>query len=319
MLCPLCGKPVTPGAAFCPHCGAAQRPAASSEPRPPSPNASRPSAPVSSVAAAFDADRKRKNLAIAVGGLLALIAALFGVRGLLQKGASTPAPTLQVRRDAPRPNLALPARIDPAPLEKGATKITMPADIEAWLKHLERCEKIKDGIMEDQSNKLTAMGPEIQAQAIKAFLPNPATGEFDDNQPDPGKFAAAKLGDLRGPWDDLQRTFLSVPAPAECQKIASDYNTGLSQTADAIADLAKILSSLGGEASADISSAKSAGVSANEGAVKGFKSADEGVTAICAKYETRKWFQLTGIGMSGSPLAMPGLGASGGGMGLPGQ
>lgn len=344
MFCPRCGKPVPAGAAFCPACGSPVAPASTRPPAAASPQAARPvpapsaprtavpagAAPAVGVAADFEAQQRRTRLTMAGVGTLALIAALFGARslGLLRLGGASPRAGLQVRGEGPESALQLPSSVPPPglqlpgkaatpSLQEPGTRKVMPADVEAWLKHLEECERIKQSVVNDQASSGMTAQDELEAQKLKQWL---------DDDPDsdsgkaPNQYAKEHYMDkFSAPWIALKRKFLSVNPPQECVAIASSYNTGLSQMPDVMHDLGEVLAGDLSHPDEAIKAAKQA-LPLSQVATTNFRQTDDGVAAICSKYEKAKWFGVTGINIDG-PGGLGMFGGLGGqsGSGLPGM
>ena len=308
MPCPRCGKPIPNGAAFCPSCGLAT---AAPPPRP-----AVPTAPTS-VAADFDAQRRRNRWVIAGVSLAAVVAAFFGARamGFLQLGAASPKPSLQVRAEGPAPALQLPTRVDPLPVKQGAARVTMPDDVAAWLRHLEACEGEKNRISADQTAQVMVLMQKMQVLGAGMAMLNDA-GELDpgsDENKEPGAYARDKVLDFRPPWTRLVEYFNSYPPPPECRPLASDFNRALSEVPGVMGDLGNLLDTAAKDPTAALKAANGMKNTSAGEIDRYFGTADAKLGEICAKYDTQKWFAIkTDVG--GSPLSMFGN-LGGGGLG----
>lgn len=275
-------------------------------PRPAS--APRPSAaPASAVAADFDAQRKRNRLIYAGVAVAALLAAFFGLRaaGLLRLGADAPKPALQVRAEGPRPALQLPAQAAPPPLKQGAERKQMPADVEEWLKHLEKCEQMKVAISGDQMAEAMVLTQKMQALGAGMGLMDPYDQSKDgDEDKDPGTYAKGKVMDFRPRWQELLDFFNSKPPPDECKPLAADYNRALSEVPGMMGDIGDILNNVSNDPAAALQQIqKFKGGSYGE-IDRYFQRADVKLTQICQKYEHNKWFNVKADVQGGSPLSM---------------
>ena len=309
MPCPRCGKPIPNGAAFCPSCGLA---VAAAPVRPLA-----PSVPRATVAADFDAQRKRNRWLTAGLGAFALVGAFFGARalGFLKLGASSPKPSLQVRAEGPAPALQMPSRVDPVPLQQGAKRAQMPADVRAWLEHLEKCEKEKNRISADQMAEAMVLTQKMQGLGAAMGMLNDQ-GQIDpgsDENKEPGAYAKEKVLNFRPPWDRLVTFFNAYPPPAECRPLASDFNRALSEVPGVMGDLGSVLSTASTDPTAALKVVNGMKNTSANDIDKYFGTADSKLGEICAKYETPKWFGIkTDVG--GSPLAAFGS-LGGGGLG----
>jgi len=269
------------------------------------PVAPNPFVGASSVAADFDAQRRRNRWAIAVGCALALIAGLFGLRAALRLGAASPAPALQVRGEAPPPALALPAQATPPPLTKNATRLVMPADVEAWLKHLEKCEAMKVTISGDQMAEAMVLMQKMQTLGAGMGLMNPYDqSQGGDEDKDPGTYAKGKVMDFRPRWDQLLQFFNSVPPPEECKPLAADFNRALGEVPGMMGDIGDVLNDVTTDPSAALQKANKIKGGSYGDIDRYFARADQKLSDICAKYEKNKWFNIKADVQGGSPLSM---------------
>ena len=268
------------------------------------------------MAAGFAAQRQRNRWATAGVAAAALLAAFFGLRaaGLLRLGAGAPKPGLQVRADGPRPALQLPAQSAPAPLAVGAERKQMPADVEEWLKHLQRCEEEKVTISGDQMAEAMVLAQKMQALGAGMGMMDPyEQSQGGDEDKDPGTYAKGKVMDFRPRWDALLTFFNSKRPPDECKPLAADFNQALSEVPGMMGDIGDILNAASSDPSAALQ-----GIQKFKGGSYGeidryFARADQKLGAICSKYEKAKWFNIKADVQGGSPLGMFGNmgGASG--------
>ena len=247
-------------------------------------------------------------------GLVALVGAFFGARalGFLKLGASSPRPALQVRAEGPAPALQMPSRVDPVPLQQGAKRAQMPADVRAWLEHLEKCEKEKARISADQMAEAMVLTQKMQGLGAAMGMLNDQ-GVLDpgsDENKEPGAYARDKVLNFRPAWDRLVTFFNSYPPPAECRPIASDFNRALSEIPGVMGDLGNLLNTAAQDPTAALKAANGMKNTSATDIDRYFGTADAKLGEICAKYETPKWFSIkTDVG--GSPLAA--FGSLGGG------
>ena len=347
MFCSRCGKPAPAGAAFCPACGtpmgvpAAARPAVPQPAPRPTPRSTAPvvgGSPVAppttgAVAADFEAQRRRNRWTALGIGAAALVAAFLGASalGILRLGASSSKPGLRVASKGPAsalqmpgridpPALQLPGRVDPPALTQGATRKQMPADVEAWLKHLQKCEETKVTISGDQMAEALVLMQKMQALGAGMGLMDPydqSQGEGGDKSP--GDYAKGKVMDFRPRWQGLVDFFNSVPPPEECKPLAADFNRALSEVPGMMGDIGDVLNNVSSDPSKALQEANKLKGGSYGDIDRYFARADQKLSDICAKYDHNKWFNIKADVSGGSPLSMFGnLGGSGGG-GLPGM
>lgn len=257
------------------------------------------------VAASYDAQRKRNRLAMVLVACAALIAALFGLKaaGLIRLGASSPSDSLPLSarngnhsldRSAETGNvLQKPADTNPAPIGREDTIPVMPPDVEAWLKHLEKCENMKVEIAGDQAAEVSVWMQKMQALGAGMGLMNPYDQSSDgDEDKSPNDYAKGKMMDLRPKWEQLIQFFNSVPPPAECQPLASDFNRALNQIPDAMGDLGEILNGAMDDPQKALQSAKKMQNGSYNDIDRYFGRADQKLSDICSKYRHNKWFNI---------------------------
>jgi hypothetical protein len=271
--------------------------------------------------AAAELDQKRKNRMVMVGvAIAALLAVLFGLKaaGLLKLGAATPQPALQVRADGPTPALALPAEVKPAPLQQGAERKQMPADVEEWLKHLEKCEQEKVTISGDQMAEAMVLMQKMQALGAGMGLMDPYDQSKDgEEDKDPGSYAKGKVMDFRPRWEQLLAFFNSKVPPEECKPLAADFNRALGEVPGMMGDIGDILNSVSNDPSAALQQMQKFKGGSYGDIDRYFARADQKLSEICKKYDHNKWFNIKADVQGGSPISMfgnmGGAGALGGG------
>lgn len=249
-------------------------------------------------------------------GLLAAILALSGVLGL---GAGRPEPVLVARgsNETP-PLLEKHGEAPPSLLADDTERIEMPADVRAWLEHLERIEKEKVVIHEDQAIEMMGMMGSIQQQVLGKI------GDLAD--PDSDAVPAAKadeilpIEDLKKPWIELRRKFNDgPPVPEECRALRDRYDDALMQVPGAMADIVDIAGNLfDPEKGPRIRELRDLQRKHKQYIDEPMRQADREVGAICSKYRTRKWFSISPDVSLGGALGGFGGGGLGPGLGLGG-
>lgn len=321
MNCPRCGKPLGAGATFCMHCG--QMLAAA-----PSPNA--PMTPVIPAAALpGQPSRARTMLAGAALTVLVLAAVAWGLNsaGVLRLGGGgSPGDSLRQAGEGQGGNslmapgdggsgsmLEAQGNSDPgAMLPSQAERARMPQDVYDWLEHLRRCcEKYE----EINASQLDAFRPLASILDVKRRDPSSLLREDESGSESPEArldveplIELAKHFDSATPkWRGLVNRFNERKPPAECQAIAIDFDQALTNIYAEVSDLAESLREPGGYETKLPAFMALLGKSTSS-IDDAFDRADEGVSAICEKYEVRKWFKvrsqrtmpsLTGLGIPG--------------------
>ena len=235
--------------------------------------------------------------ALVVGGL----AGVFGSRllsrtagapdtGALAKTGQAPAPILEKTAVAPTPTLDRTAR---AP--RG-----MPADVRAWLEHLERIEAKRGELSRRGVSQILVMMPSANMgtdlQGLKDLV-NGATDPMNEtgNAPEP-RTSADRVGDataeMRTSWRALLNEYDAARPPASLRPLAESYRNALRETADMIGDLTGAIAG----SSADPTSAitKLQGMKGASARIDGYgKRADAELGRVCDEFDTRKWFSIS--------------------------
>jgi hypothetical protein len=233
MKCPRCGNPVNPSAAQCPNCAQPLRPTA-----PQATTTATATLATTSMQQAFEAQRKRNTTIGIIVGVIALLAAIgFGIQsGALGAFGNNPNKKL----------LSAPASSGGNVLAKNAAQdpnATMPADVLAWLKHLEKCEAKKVEISGNQAAEVTVWMQKNSALGAGMGMMNPYDQSGDGEDKAPGSYTKGKVLDLRKDWQELIDFFHSVQPPDECQPIAMDFDRSLNQIPAEMGDIGDILNS----------------------------------------------------------------------------
>lgn len=264
--------------------------------------------------------RNQKAAMLALGLVALVLAALLGLSasGILRFGAQTP-PTgqLAAKGMAPNNNILQESGTAPAPvLEKTAEgPPPMPADVEAWLKHLEKCEKAKVEISGDQSAEITVFMQKNSVLGAGMGLMNPydQSGDGTDDK-DPGTYTKGKILDLRPLWQELITYFNSVPPPEECKPLADDFNQAISEIPGMMGDLGEVLNEVSTNPEKALQTVNKMKNGSYDGIDRYFARADQKLGAICAKYARNKWFNIqTDVGAGGmfSKGMLGGIGGAG--------
>jgi hypothetical protein len=219
MNCPKCGKPLTPGGAFCPSCGL---------PTPPVTGAPVQSATV----AAFDDQAKRNRIILGIIFVLALIAAILTglvLSGALKFGAKAPEQrALEAKGQMPGRVLESQGTAPPPVLPQTAQRAVMPQNIRDWLAHLRRCEELKRELTVQQGSQMTSMMTSFMAGISSVDMVRQLTDPDSDISKGPH---SDEFGEMTRTmmirWTDLSDQFRSYPPPTECQPLAAAFDGGL--------------------------------------------------------------------------------------------
>ena len=199
---------------------------------------------------AFDSVLKPKRaympLVIAWGCGLALLGLLFAT-GALRLGGRSGDSALQVpgesqdvsllkKGETGGPGLTVTGEASPPKIaEEG---IGMPDDVRKWLEHLKRVDGLREGY--NNSFAMTLIG-KITSLRPGTFL-NEEDGAVDEAQ----RKAAAQgfTGDVDNFFAKLTEDFQSLPPPAECGPIASQYATVLLETRGMLGQISQAVENL---------------------------------------------------------------------------
>lgn len=262
---------------------------------------------------ALVAKKQRNAVLLSIAVVITVLAAFAGMAasGLIKIGGAAPPPGLSAKAgatdsmltrpgDEPEAMLTRPAEEKaPALVESGP--ISMPADVRAWLEHLERIEKKKNDLHVDQSDTAKMAAKMLEgAGGITSIEDVNTLTDPDAAMPDMRGDVTAMFEELKQPWVALRAEFQRGPrVPAECAGLAATYSAALANIPSTIDQLTGIVSGFNPQDSNAQSLAERArsaarGVGRNhKGSVDGsFSQADELLETICEKYNTRKWFDI---------------------------
>lgn len=246
---------------------------------------------------AADGTRRRNTILAAVAGALA-VGALIGIGGmrLLDASRKTPGPVLAANAPAPPAVLARTAQAPPPALDVKAESKAMPADVRAWLEHLERIERKRGELSRQGVAKVLVMMPNanmgIDAQGLRDLV-NGATDPENAKEPETSADRIEKAtGDLGADFDALQREYDTVPPPQACRTLANGYRNALRETGAMISDLVRTIDGAANDPQSAI--ARLEGMKGDSARIDGYgRSADTELGRICNTYETRKWFSIS--------------------------
>jgi hypothetical protein len=229
-----------------------------------------------------------------------------------QVGAGPGKSDLNLVGDPARPDLSL--GYEPAgPNTQMADK--MPADVRDWLKHLERTEAERKSMATSQIAQLLPMMMSGSSAGIQELLNEALTGEESSTQSARDASLKPKVTQsatqMRQRWKDLNVFFNSKQPPLECVPIKNSYEHCLGETSAMVLEILDTVESAGNtEAGSQDALSKllaMMGTSGNRIDVAG-EQADRAVGEICHKYDTFKWFSISGDHGGLGGLGIGGLG-----------
>lgn len=279
MNCPRCGQPLVPGASFCSRCG--QAIAQAPGPRRDNPTGPTPSMPPGGVPqGVYQQPRKSNALLIGGGAILgiALLLLLLKISGVFA------AP-----QEAPN-SVALQKITEANP--------TMPPDVLAWLKHLEKVEAEKKELSIKEQAEFSVFATKLSVEGAAISSENPVDNPIPDTGQSPDLATASKFHDLQPEYEALIKEFESLPPPAECKSIADDYHRALSEIPGMVGDLMSILNQNQGDLSSALAKMNQMKDKSYSAIDKPFEQADERVQVLCDKYHKSKWFNIGDVGGS---------------------
>lgn len=188
---------------------------------------------------------------------------------------------------------ALQAYAEPAEATRDLQK-TMPADVRAWLEHLERIERRRQGMATDQvAGALVSLASIQGAGGAAAMLEGLLGGDATAPDPEPPSVSLGKdAASWRAEWARLQEEFQSVAPPAVCVPVRNAYARALDGTAAMISEVvAQVENSAQDPKAAVAALSRLRGTSASRIDVAAAE-ADRGVGDVCSQYDTPKWFSI---------------------------
>jgi hypothetical protein len=270
----------------------------------------------------FDAQRRRNTtIGAIVGAIALLVAVFFGVRAFNNLRAQAGTPDRNVlNAPAKGPNRVLEARGTNGPpvLNKNDSKpvpLTMPPDVLAWLKHLEKCEAMKVAISGDQAAEVSVMMQKMGVLGAGMGLMDPYDqSQEGEGDKEPSGYAKGKILDLRPRWEQLITFFNSVPPPAECKPVADDFNRAIGEIPGMMGDLADVLNTAASDPQNALKTVKKLQNTSYGDIDRYFGRCDQKVSQICNKYNMNKWFNIkTDVLAGGMMGAHGGIGGGAGG------
>lgn len=221
---------------------------------------------------------------------------------------------VQLGFDPTMPDLRQGHQPDPGP--QVADK--MPQEVREWLLHLERTESERNRMTKAQLGSVLGMmtgfggGGSLEALANEALTGEEATVQEYD--PSKRERAQGETAAIRKSWKDLNAYFNSKQPPAECVPIKNAYEQCLGETSAMMLDILGQLEKAESDPQAALNGLISM-MGTSEGKIDvAAKQTDGMVGQICHKYDTWKWFSISGD-IGGGLGALGGLGGGLGDLG----
>lgn len=216
--------------------------------------------------------------------------------------ASDPATAVLPKVNEPNSTLAQTAPVD----------TPMPADIRAWLEHLQRIEARRVDITADQIGDMLVFMTGLQSSKITDAISG-ILGEDDiiPTGPTASDRLTNKAEDTRAAWRLLVDEFRSMPPPPECVPIAASYDQTLGETSAMMVEIIAAVESAGDNPQAAIAAlTRMQGTSSNR--IDSLaRDADRQVAEVCDRYRTRKWFSIASDVGGGAMGKIGGIGGLG--------
>ena len=250
---------------------------------------------------ASDGVRRRNTIIASVAAAL-VVGAIAGIGGmrLLAATRETPKPVLAKNAELPPPTLAKTAQAPPPVLDATADKKVMPADVRAWLEHLERIERKREELANRGVAELRVMLAGMSGGASLEALKNAVKGTEDPmNTPDvqPSPAVSNNAEKKRQEWDQLLNEYNSVIPPLRCRNLADTYRSALREAGAMTVDVLSIFEGAQQGSSDDAMSAvaKLQGILDKKQThrIDAYgRDSDRELGVICAEFQTRKWFSI---------------------------
>lgn len=181
---------------------------------------------------------------------------------------------------------------------------TMPADVRAWLEHLERTERKRVAMATDQLSSAMVTLATLQGlggaeKILEGLLTEDPAGS-DPKPPTADVASGAAEGEAQ--WRSLRTEFDTLPPPTECVPVRNAYVRALSETASMIGEIRGLVASASSDPAAAIAALNKLKGTSSERIDVAAGEADRGVGEICARYDARKWFSVN-KDVGGGPLS----------------
>jgi len=264
------------------------------------------SAPAAAGSAALPMPRRNSAVWWALGGVVAVGALLAGLQAFGILGLSGPKkgdPVL-ARDQSPAASVLQRPGSSPAPVLP-RDQVSMPADVRAWLEHLERIEKAKQELQQEQADELMISMRSIDS-LVSGFGLDGLLNEETTGDPEAGIESFMPIEKMMGQWKDLRKRFNEEgpPVPEECRALRDHYDGVLMQVPGIMKDIGAIAGNVFDPAkSQKVKDLREVQREHRQYIDEPLRASDRLLGEICDRYDTRKWFEIKvdGGGLMGLP------------------
>lgn len=252
-------------------------------------------------------------VAIALAGVLALGALLTASGALKVFGESKPnwalraegsqsGDTLRAEGSSQGGLLRADGQSSDPVLDVTGERKLMPADVRAWLEHLERIERKRGQLAMEQLSEAIITLSELQLGGSIDALQSLLGGDEGTEAPSPATEAKRDFDAYKGKWRQLEDEFASVRPPGECGPIRDAYNVALGETGNMILEIVDQIQNAEQDRAAALRALNAMKGTSDDRIGHPSNRTDALVADICRKYDTAKWFDIKndfGSGMFG--------------------
>jgi hypothetical protein len=206
--------------------------------------------------------------------------------GLLQAQGEKPGALLEAQGEKPGPLL-----------DQQPTETTMPADVRDWLEHLRITEEKRMSLAKDEKDQALVLlrqleGAGATTEQLNGLLDDASGDSSSGSGKTPANTAVETTASMRAEWQKLTDFFNSKKPPTECAAIHDSYDEVVRETGGMMGDIIDIVHNVGDNPGAAIGKLEAMEGKSKNLIDKPATEADDGVAAICKKYDTRKWFDI---------------------------
>jgi hypothetical protein len=301
MKCARCAAEVPGQAQFCMKCGAPVV-------------AGRPGGTVTMArpmtAAVDNSGRNKKAAAIAALALLLALAAFFGIKSFLNRGAKVEGGSRLVDQGARAgtgPLLNRGARVSSGPLTNEGGKVGPgtpdPVDVIDYLKHVKDTERQRVRLAKSQLAEVLNWSSQLTAQNLTAEMgenPESAHKQTYNN-------FQSSMNKWNGDWEQLSRYFLSYPKPVpqSCTTLRDKYLDVLGKTSSSMTTISSgFASAMSGNAGSALETLTNLQGSASHSVDDACDKADGELAAVCDKFRIHKDFDIKADGGASNPFGV---------------
>ncbi len=229
-------------------------------------------------------------------GVVGASANVASGKSLQAQGATPDARMLQAQGSNAQSVLAMPGQSQGQVLQQGAQLPPgMPADILAYLKHVEKCESMKGEVARQQLAQLAILQTKAGTFGAGMGMEDMINQIDDKNDKDPRDYIKEEAKHIPVDWNALSRYFRSVRPPRECEKLALNFEHATGELSGVYTDIIETVNaSFSNTSNPQEAIAKLQGIKSNHRTDidDQYLAADKEVAVICNRYNVRKWFSI---------------------------